>query len=88
MSLDVSGRTIQMKSHRMFEIWKNLRFWQRVVVETSICLVVAILLQFLIRGSSAEFGEGIVGALLFGLFYSIIDHAFFAPNKKGRDAAK
>jgi hypothetical protein len=73
---------IHVTADRLFEIWRNLSFWRRLLFETSVCVIIAVLIQLVITGASSDFNEGIFGGLVSGLLYSIIDHAVSAPNCK------
>jgi hypothetical protein len=67
---------------RVLTIWRNLSFWRRLIIECSLCLVIALLFELIAYGSSADFGEASIAGLSFGLFSAVIDHAFFArPHK-------
>ena len=74
-----------MTHDRLFNVWRNLSFWQRWLIESSFCVVLSLLISLLISGLSADLGEAILGGVMLGLFYSIIDHVVFAPSKKRRE---
>jgi hypothetical protein len=70
------------KNRRLFHLWRNLRFWQRLFVECAFCLVVTLSIGLLIFRSSV--GEAVFDGLFTGTFLAIIDHAFFAPKRKNK----
>jgi xanthine/uracil permease len=70
------------RNRRLFHIWRNLRFWQRLIVECAFCLAVTLSVGIVIFHSSI--GEAVLDGLFMGTFLAIIDHAFFAPKRKHR----
>ncbi len=73
-----------MTKERLFTVWRTLSFWQRLTLECFFCVVFLLLIELIISGSSGDFGEAVVGGIALGLFYAIVDHAFFArPHNRG-----
>jgi cbb3-type cytochrome oxidase subunit 3 len=69
---------------RLFHLWRNLSFWQRLIVESAFCVPVTLFVELVIFRSSANFGEAVFAGLFTGVFLAIIDHAFFAPTKRNK----
>jgi hypothetical protein len=63
--------------------WRNLSFWRRLLVECVLCILIALIVEFLFSGRSGAFTGAILAGAVFGLFCAIIDHAFFAGNPTG-----
>ena len=69
-----------MTNRRLFHIWRNLNFWQRLVVECVFMLAITLPLGVLIFHTTVA--EAVFDGLLMGAFLTVIDHAFFAPKSK------
>ncbi len=69
-----------MTNRQLFHIWRNLKFWQRLLVECAFMLLITLPLGVLVfRVSVAEAG---FDGLFTGAFLAVIDHAFFTPKTK------
>jgi H+/Cl- antiporter ClcA len=64
------------------QLWRSLSFWWRLAIEAFLCILIALLVEFSFSGRSGDFTNAILGGACFGLFYAIIEHAFFAGNRK------
>jgi len=71
------------RNRQLFHIWRNLRLWQRLIVECTFCLIITLAVGLVLLDSTI--GETIFQGLFMGIFFTIIDHAFFAPKKKNRE---
>jgi hypothetical protein len=71
-----------MRQKQLDQLWRNLSFWRRLVIECVLCVLIALLVEFSFSGRSGDFTDAILGGAFFGLFCAIIDHAFFAGNRK------
>jgi hypothetical protein len=71
-----------MTRNRLANIWRNLWFWQRALLECSLAILIFLLLEFILHGRAGNFGESAVEGVALGLFYAVIDHAVFAPRRK------
>jgi hypothetical protein len=69
-----------MTPGRLFNFWQNLSFWRRWGIESSFCVFLSLLISLLTSGLSADLGEAVLGGLVFGLFYSVVDHVAIAPS--------
>jgi hypothetical protein len=76
-----------MTRTQLANIWRNLWFWQRALLECSLTIPVFLLLELMLPGRTGNFAGAALEGLAFGLFYAIIDHAFFAPKRKRSDGA-
>ena len=76
---------IGMTRKQLVSIWRNLWFWQRVLIECSVVVLVFLLLELILHGRAGDFGDATIEGVALGLFYAIIDHASLASNRKGAD---
>ena len=74
-----------MTRNHLVNIWRNLWFWQRLLIECSIAVLVFLLLELILHGRAGDFGDATIEGVALGLFYAIIDHAFLASNRKRAD---
>jgi ABC-type multidrug transport system permease subunit len=71
-----------MTRERLWQLWRNLTFWQRLLFESVFCTLTALVAEALISGSPADYTDAVVGGLCFGMLFALIDHAFFASSKR------
>jgi len=69
-----------MTRKQLVQIWRNLWFWQRVLIECLLAISIFLLVEFLFSGRSGDFGESIISGAVFGVIVAVIDHAFLASN--------
>ena len=74
-----------MTRKQLENIWRNLWFWQRVLIECSVVVVLFLLFELILHGRAGNFGDAIIEGAGLGLLYAIIDHAFLASNHKRAD---
>jgi hypothetical protein len=67
------------RSERL-EWWRNLAFWQRLLIECSIWVGVSLLIDVIGR-RSFDF-EWVISGLALGVFLAIVDHASFARRPR------
>ena len=74
-----------MTRKQLANIWRNLLFWQRALIECSVAVSLFLLLELILHGRAGDFGESAIEGVALGLFYALIDHAVFAPRRKRAD---
>ena len=74
-----------MTRTQLEKIWRNLWFWQRALLECSVAISFFLLLELMLHGRAGNFAGSALEGFAFGLFYAVIDHAVFAPNRKRAD---
>jgi hypothetical protein len=74
-----------MTRTRLEQIWRNLWFWQRALLECSVAVLLFLLLELILHGRSGNFAGSALEGLGCGFFYAVLDHAIFAPNRKRAD---
>jgi hypothetical protein len=73
---------LTMTRTRLEQIWRNLWFWQRALLECSFAVALFLLLELIINGRAGNFAGSALEGLVLGLFYAVLDHAIFSPNRK------
>ena len=68
-----------MTNRGLLHIWRNLRFWQRLLLECALAVVIIVPIGLLFRFNIWYLT---FEALLVGGFYAFIDHIYFAPVKR------
>jgi hypothetical protein len=74
-----------MTRNQLSNIWRNLWFWQRALIECSLAVLVFLLLELVLHGRAGNFNESAIEGVALGFFYAVIDHAVFARNRKRAD---
>jgi hypothetical protein len=74
-----------MTRNQLVQIWRNLWFWQRALIECSIVVLFFLLFELIFHGRAGDFGDATIEGVALGLFYAIIDHAILASNRKRVD---
>ena len=62
--------------------WRNLRFWQRALLECLLGIFVYVLVDLIFDGRTMNLGWAIFKGTGLGLFYAVIDHAVFVSRRK------
>jgi hypothetical protein len=71
-----------MTRNERLEWWRNLTFWQRLLLECSIWVGVSIVIDVVFRRSFNI--EWIISGFVLGIFLAIVDHASFARRPRRR----
>jgi hypothetical protein len=70
-----------MTRKELDHLWRNLSFWKRLLIECVLCVAIALLVELTVSGRSGDFVDAVLGGAGLGLFFAIIDHAFFAGDR-------
>jgi len=73
-----------MTRKELDQLWRNLSFWRRLLVECGLCVVIGLLVTLPFSRRPDDLVDTVLGGAFFGLFCAVIDHAFFAGNRNGR----
>ena len=71
-----------MTRKELDQLWRNLSFWRRLLVECGLCVVIGLLVTLPFSRRPDDLVDAVLGGAFFGLFCAVIDHAFFAGNRK------
>jgi hypothetical protein len=85
LNRSVAHSLFDMTRKQLEKIWRNLWFWQRILIECSIAVVLFLSLELILHGRAGNFGDATIEGAGLGLFYAIIDHAFLASSHKRAD---
>ena len=73
-----------MTGKETYERWRRLSFWPRLGIECALCIVIAFFVELVFSRQSADLAEAILSGALLGIFFAVIDHAFFFGGPRTR----
>jgi hypothetical protein len=71
-----------MTGERLHTWWRDLRFWQRALLDVLLGVFIYVVVELIFDGRSMHIGWAIFKGTGLGFVYAVIDHAAFTRTKR------